>query len=94
MGLQPGLCQTWSESPKTGFFTTRPIFTHCLHPFQKFDKESLLPILATLQVNIVYTPNKACDKRTYGCYIRERFESILNWLRYVFILTVLTVVDV
>ena len=20
---QPGLCQTWSETPKTGFFTTR-----------------------------------------------------------------------
>ena len=24
--LQPGLCQTWSESPKTGFLTTRLIY--------------------------------------------------------------------
>ena len=23
---QPGLCRTWSETPKTGFFTTRLIF--------------------------------------------------------------------
>ena len=23
VGLQPGLCQTWSETPKTGFLTTR-----------------------------------------------------------------------
>ena len=22
-GLQPGLCQNWSETPKTGFLTTR-----------------------------------------------------------------------
>ena len=25
MALQPGLCRTWSETPKTGFLTTRPI---------------------------------------------------------------------
>ena len=23
VGLQPGLCQTWSETPKTGFLITR-----------------------------------------------------------------------
>ena len=23
MAVQPGLCQTWSETPKTGFLTTR-----------------------------------------------------------------------
>ena len=26
MPVQPGLCQTWSETPKTGFLTTRLIF--------------------------------------------------------------------
>ena len=25
MTAQPGLCQIWSETPKTGFLTTRPI---------------------------------------------------------------------
>ena len=25
MAVQPGLCQTWSETPKRGFLTTRPI---------------------------------------------------------------------
>ena len=24
--VQPGLCETWSETPKTGFLTTRLIF--------------------------------------------------------------------
>ena len=24
--VQPGLCQTWSETPKTGFLTTRLIY--------------------------------------------------------------------
>ena len=27
VGLQPGLCQTWSETPKTGFLTTRLRFS-------------------------------------------------------------------
>ena len=26
MAVQPGLCRTWSETPKTGFLTTRLIF--------------------------------------------------------------------
>ena len=26
VAVQPGLCQTWSETPKTGFLTTRLIF--------------------------------------------------------------------
>ena len=25
VAIQPGLCQTWSETPKTGFLTTRLI---------------------------------------------------------------------
>ena len=28
MTAQPGLCRTWSETPKTGFLTTRLIFNH------------------------------------------------------------------
>ena len=24
--VQPGLCQTWSETPKTGFLTTRLVY--------------------------------------------------------------------
>ena len=27
MAVQPGLCQTWSETPKTGFLTTRLILS-------------------------------------------------------------------
>ena len=26
VAVQPGFCQTWSETPKTGFLTTRLIF--------------------------------------------------------------------
>ena len=26
VAVQPGLCQTWSETPKTGFLTTRPTY--------------------------------------------------------------------
>ena len=26
MAVQPGLCRTWSETPKTGFLTTRLIY--------------------------------------------------------------------
>ena len=28
--IQPGLCRTWSETPKTGFLTSRLIFKHLL----------------------------------------------------------------
>ena len=28
---QPGLCRTWSENPKTGFLTTRPILKGALY---------------------------------------------------------------
>ena len=31
VAVQPGLCRTWSETPKTGFLTTRLIlFVNCL----------------------------------------------------------------
>ena len=29
MVVQPGLCGTWSETPKTGFLTTRLISSNC-----------------------------------------------------------------
>ena len=32
MVAQPGFCQTWSQTPKIGFLTTRLIFV-CFHPF-------------------------------------------------------------
>ena len=28
VAVQPGLCQTWSETPKTGFLTTRLTISH------------------------------------------------------------------
>ena len=33
VGLQPGLCHTWSETPKTGFLTTRLVFISDLSEF-------------------------------------------------------------
>ena len=30
VAVQPGLCQTWSETPKTGFLTTR-LICDCVH---------------------------------------------------------------
>ena len=37
VGLQPGLCQIWSETPKTGFLTMRLIllYFHAQHVLQK-----------------------------------------------------------
>ena len=31
VAVQPGLCRTWSEIPKTGFLTTRLILGHIIH---------------------------------------------------------------
>ena len=31
MAVQPGLCRTWSETPKTGFLTTRLICQTCYY---------------------------------------------------------------
>ena len=31
VAVQPGLCETWSEAQKTGFLTTRLIFTRVVH---------------------------------------------------------------
>ena len=31
VAVQPGLCQTWSETPKTGFLTTRLLFLYHNH---------------------------------------------------------------
>ena len=33
--VQPGLCRTWSETPKTGFLTTRLISSSNLSPESK-----------------------------------------------------------
>ena len=30
VAVQPGLCRTWSETPKTGFFTTRLKYRPCI----------------------------------------------------------------
>ena len=30
VAVQPGLCRTWSETPKTGFLTTRLRFSYCM----------------------------------------------------------------
>ena len=35
MAIQPGLCGTWSETPKTGFLTTRLILSATLRPALK-----------------------------------------------------------
>ena len=31
VAAKPGLCRTWSESPKTGFLTSKLIWNHTLH---------------------------------------------------------------
>ena len=38
VAVQPGLCRTWSETPKTGFLTTRLI---CTSKFVKFRTTTL-----------------------------------------------------
>ena len=30
VAVQPGLCRTWSETPKTGFLTTRLIYSQVI----------------------------------------------------------------
>ena len=39
MAVQPGLCRTWSETPKTGFLTTGLIITS-LTPVLRYDKSN------------------------------------------------------
>ena len=43
MVVQPGLCGTWSETPKTGFLRTRPIWrnkqTYLLSLFNIFQQQ-------------------------------------------------------
>ena len=36
VAVQPGLCQTWSETPKTGFLTTRLICGRERMPVKRF----------------------------------------------------------
>ena len=42
MAVQPGLCRTWSETPKTGFLTTRLI----LRSFSDEESSNNIPIIA------------------------------------------------
>ena len=41
VAVQPGLCRTWSETPKTGFLTTRLIFLY-LFPFLLVSEKTLI----------------------------------------------------
>ena len=66
MVVQPGLCRTWSETPKTGFLTTRLIFRlHGLH-FQKNEegKKHFSPELETLfRFKIVISDHNILSQR-------------------------------
>ena len=51
MAVQPGLCRTWSETPKTGFLTTRLILSAITgsttradeNTYYDYDKEQKIP---------------------------------------------------
>ena len=47
MFVQPGLCRTWSETPKTGFLTTRLIFEPDCN---KTNSIAFCPVIKTVQL--------------------------------------------
>ena len=42
MAVQPGLCQTWSETPKTGFLLTQPTLLQDKLKVLKQERDTLL----------------------------------------------------
>ena len=49
MVVQPGLCGTWSETPKTGFLTTRLIY--CCISFNSFYRKIFFTITSVTPLN-------------------------------------------
>ena len=45
VAVQPGLCRTWSETPKTGFLTTRLKFV---------GEKDEMPVIASQLINIPF----------------------------------------
>ena len=57
--VQPGLCRTWSETPKTGFLRTRLIYS--LQNYSKFHRHIhvLFPFFVSMQAS---TLEPRCEK--------------------------------
>ena len=58
MVVQPGLCGTWSETPKTGFLTTRLILLASLMLFNSFR-------LVLLSVSVLFSPSMCLNVVLY-----------------------------
>ena len=49
---QPGLCQTWSETPKIGFLTTRLNCQSTFHKWMKTDIRMYFVVMLSFQANV------------------------------------------
>ena len=71
MAVQPGLCRTWSETPKTGFLTTRLILGMLLFP----DKPVVPP-----RIGFTYgkTANLDVSDGSYLLFDKVYFYTVYN----------------
>ena len=81
MGLQPGLCQTWSETPKTGFLTTRLISDNsckhflisiCLEGDREYGRNSKILLILLFLI---------CDMKTGQTRFTVRMKRIAKQLK-------------
>ena len=82
--VQPGLCQTWSETPKTGFHVTRLISPVCTpsvaasHQFGNPNKTSFLAIMLNARWRSGAVV-RASDFGPRGPWFKPRLVHISLW---------------
>ena len=64
--VQPGLCQTWSETPKTGFLTTRLNYHRGTYSY----------LIRKHPVPACKRTVKSCRKHVYAIYCMDGFVKI------------------
>ena len=79
MAVQPGLCGTWSEAPKTGFLTTRLIKQGPAN--KSIVYESLIQhVFATFNAVTFYVARSCtCKAHQFDTSIVLLFLKYLNW---------------
>ena len=75
MAVQPGLCRTWSETPKTGFLRTRLIYDAASPPrFIKHHEGKKAPFVMVINPRFAKDQDLLDGAVEFLEYVRAAFE--------------------